>query len=243
METEMNIKIFIVMLLLVILGSYYYTSSNMDLGSSDISKSEDSLYGKIIQIHDNRVDILAGDIVYIFEVDKNILKDYYIGEFVNISENKENVSISHAKYPTKEFDTMGNQIEELYGKIIKVKNDGSFIVESNSEAYEFESYDEKNLNYGKNVTVQYVVINGELRATRVLDEDAAKTIMVLGLERTTEGFLVVIGTDENGIKDRYTLNESSDIKLDISKLDIGCKVKVYEEYIDGDMGVSFIKEL
>lgn len=243
MKAEKNKKVIILVLLVVIFGSYYYhyTSSNIDLVKSENSKLEELLYGKIIQIHDNRVDILSGDIVYIFEVDRDVLKDYYIGEFVNISESKETVSISHAKYPTKEFDTMGNQIEELYGEIIKVKNDGSFILESNAKSYEFESYDEKKLNYGKNVTVQYVVINGELIATRVLDEDSAKTLLVLGVERTTEGFLVIIGTDENGIKDRYTLNESSDIKLDISKLDIGCNVKVYEEYMDGKMIVSFIK--
>lgn len=241
MRMRKNTAIFIILIIFTILGYFYYYTPIKSTLLDNMGMAENSLYGEITKINSDRVDILSGDIVYIFEIDNNILEEYYIGEFVSISGNDSNAKIAHAKYPVEDFDSMGNKIEELRGSVVSIKNENSFVINSNGKEYEFKSYDENNLNKGDNITVRYIVINGENSAIKVLNEDKAEDIIVEGLERTKEGFLVIIGNNGDGIKKKYTLNESSDIMLNISKLKTGSKIKIYTETTEGDINVALIK--
>jgi len=182
--------------------------------------------GEIIQIEDNTVHILTGDVAEIFEVSQETLKDFYLGEIAGIVKEGEENKLT--KYKVQDFSVrftgMGLMIESITGEIIEA-TDEKLVLKTEEGEMTFTVNEKVFYELGNRVTVDYMSREDNYLMA-VYDETNKLTTEVISIERAEDGsFILNLG--ENG-EVAYVANVSrAVVNFNYSDIKPGDKLDVY----------------
>lgn len=221
--------------------------SNQDQGINDqeetylsnidhFKEGEIITLGQIIEFDKNRVHVISGDIVQVFSSDIELLENFYIGQSVEVI--KSNTGIEMNAYVRDDFEinftSMGNRIFSAEGQVSKVE-DGYFELTTEDETLAFEGGQMFYLEEGEFVIVESVDFNGDYPyAIEVLKATQAYDFKILGINRLENGYMQIQATEDvNSEEVSYivTLDQSTSIRLNLSELQVGDKIKAYAEVV------------
>ncbi len=210
---------------------------NEDLNADD--STEDLTYdviGQIIEIRDNEVHILQGDIVEIFTVDNAVLQDFYLGQTIKLFEQAGQNVIE--AFIIEDFNTvhtsMGMMITQIDGTVTEIEStdDVTLITLQTDEdlitlSLYFDLLIEVNTFYEFETML---VSEDEISVLNCYDPSTIIKITVTGLNRAENGELMLSGIDASG--GEYVLGTASPIKnFNLSELVVGDVLKVYADEI------------
>lgn len=207
--------------------------------SVDFENKDYDIIGEIIEINNDTVSILSGDIAEQFTFDKETLKNFYIGE--NVVVKDDNI----LSYIPKDlnYDINHNSIDELiFTKtgIVKSVSDKSFVVTIDDDDVNFNSYlsDEElsMISKGMNITIEYLERDGEKWAIKYYNEDNTLDLTVTSIEKDEETNIVLINAEDSStVKYIINVNLNTDINFAHSQLKAGDKIKVYPTFINDSL--------
>ncbi len=233
----MKKNVLIVCVLLIVIGFTGCTNSNITANAEDkVNSSEETqdyeTVGKIIKFSEDRVHVLTGDIASVFKVDREKIKDFYLGETVGVKKVNEFVL---EKYETKDFDVrftnMGERILEAYGEVKEVNKD-KFIITSEGRDLEFESYDNISLEKGSEVLVEYLERENKNILINYYAENSKLKVVINNIKRAENSGVMILDTEDiDGTKyEVYVLAETV-LNFNHSEIKKDDEITVYPEVI------------
>ncbi|WP_432403095.1 hypothetical protein [Wukongibacter sp. M2B1] len=190
--------------------------------------------GKIMEFTGEGVHVITGDIVKIFNVSPEKLKDFYLGETVGVRKISEG-NYELEKFKIENFDVrhtnMGQLIEKVSGKIKDI-DDNKLTVTTEDGDLEFESYGEIFLERGSEIIVEYLK---RTEGNILIDfyNEASKLNLIVKDIRKSEntGEMVLDTVDKEGLKYEVYVLGRTVLNFNHSDLDIDDEITVYPELI------------
>ncbi|MBI9014737.1 MAG: hypothetical protein JEZ08_21040 [Clostridiales bacterium] len=201
-----------------------------------VTSLEYDVIGEVIEITGNEVHILSGDIVEIFDIDKEQLKTVYLGQTVKLF-SKEGLLILEP-YIIEDFSirhtNMGQTINEFNGTVISIEskdNENFITIESDDQ--------EMVVNYYGDILPQIDTfyefesisfVPGEMMLSNFYNPESIITVTVTALDRADNGELMLLGTDKDG--GEYHIGTSSPtVNFNLSELSVGDVLNVYADAV------------
>ena len=194
---------------------------------------EFDIIGEVLEIDGNKVHILFGDIVEIFEVTN--ASEVYLGETVQVvgEKGKQSLKPFLIESFTIKHTNMGHIIEIASGWVVG-QNKDTLTIKTDQGEMVFETFDEVQVGADSPVQIEYVHFNGpegEKTLLKVLPLDLTMTMTVEGIERTDKGLLVFKGIEDNGMESFVDIKPGTNDNFNLSELKIGDRVEVIPELV------------
>lgn len=188
--------------------------------------------GEIVEIKGNEVHILSGDMVEIFYVNEDKLKDFFLGETVKLYDDQGDLRIQ--SYLVEDFSIrhngMGALITETLGKVTKIREsaEGALLtleIDGESKDYNF---------YGDNIpkleaTYEFELVSyspEEVTIFTYYDPESVIKMTIKGMTRADNGELILETEDLDG--GLYNIGTSTPLKnFNLSELKAGDMIHVY----------------
>jgi len=212
------------------------TSEIIECGTGLVNTNEIpefDIIGEVIEIDENRVHILFGDIIEIFEVSN--ATEVYLGETVQVVGDQGNQSLKPFMIENfaMKHTNMGHIIEVAKGSVVSVKQDVLTLKTDRGEIV-FETFEMADLDIGMEVEVEYVLFNGpegEKSVLKVLPLDLNMTMTIESIERSESGLLIFKGVEESGMESYVDISTGTNDNFNLSELKVGDTVEVIPEVI------------
>lgn len=204
-------------------GDGYYISP-----TSDIAVGEVITAGFIMQFDGEYIHIISGDLVKVFEYDKNQANDFYLNQNVRLIKGEKTNSLE--PLIVEDFSTrhtnMGQIIESLTGTVSKVTNE-FLIIFSEGEETTIKTYEPQDIVEGTSVTIMYMNFEEDEKSmVSLLNEDSKLILKVKEINRGDKGEMLMLMTDQDD--GEYNISTSGCIlELNISEIVAGDKLTVY----------------
>lgn len=204
-------------------------------GNKDTSNIDEyETVGEIIQFNENEVHILTGDIAEIFKIDKDSMKDFYLGETVGVKKIEEG-KYELEKYKVDNFEvrhtSMGELISTVSGKVKEIGKT-KFTITTEDKDIEFESYNELHFEEGAKLTVDFIQRGEEYILINFYNENSKIDLTVKEIRRAENTGVMILDTEDNdGMKYEVYVLESTVINFNHSDLKDNDKITVYYEII------------
>lgn len=187
--------------------------------------------GEIVSFEKGRVHIITGDIVDIFQVAEENMKDFYLGETVGVKKLGED-RFELEKYEIKDFstrhNTMGNLILTAIGEIKEIDDNG-FTLATKDGDFEFETHDRVVLEEGTRVSVDYMEFGQESKRIflDMYNEDTKLDLIVKEISRAEDGMMVVGAEDDQGLQYMVKVTRGTVLNFNHSDLKKDDRMTVY----------------
>lgn len=192
--------------------------------------------GQIMKFDGNRVHILSGDMVEVFEYDNQVEADFYLGQTVQLikgeSENilqpfiVEDFNIQHS--------SMGQLIYEVNGKIAKIGEETMTLSTDDGEMV-FNVYEKPVAKVGDLVEVHYMNFDDteENSVVALYRENSKMKMIVKEIHRTDNGKMMLYTSDIASEKIDYhvSIGGGTLAELNYSEIQVGDEITVYAEII------------
>lgn len=229
-------KVFLAVLILVLLSTIVGCAEKQGGASGEERNNQGEnlsikVVGKIVSFEKEGVHIMTGDVVEIFNVDKENMKEFYLGETVSIKKLDEE-KFELDKYKINDFSvrytSKGNLILRTSGKIKKIDND-SFTVSTEDGDFQFAAYDTVLLEEGTEVSVDYIEFNqkSERILVDIFNEDSKMELIVKKINRNEDGMMVVGAEDDKGLEYIVNLDRGTILNFNCSDLNVDDRITVY----------------
>jgi len=200
------------------------------------SALEYDVVGEIVEMKDNEVHILSGDMVQIFNINDDKLKDYYLGETVKLYDDNGELKIESFLIDdfTIRHTSMGQMITEKVGKVTKIKETAegailTLLIDGESLEFNFYGNDIPELEG----TYEFEIMSITPENHSVFNYHNPETIIkmtIKGMFRADNGELILETEDlEGGL---YHIGTSSPLKnFNLSELKEGDMLNVYADAV------------
>lgn len=204
-------------------GDEYYISP-----TDHIAEGEVITAGYIVQFDGEYIHIISGDLVEVFEYDKNQADDFYLNQNVSLVKGEktntlepliiEDFSIRHTN--------MGHMIESLTGTVSNT-SDETLVITSEGKEIIIKTYEPQELVEGTRVTIRYMSFEEDEKSmVYLLNEDSKLLLEVKEINRGDKGEMIMLMTDDDG--GEYSISASGCIlELNISEITVGDELVVY----------------
>lgn len=212
------------------------TNEKVELPSSGddtvISTTEDTnindiiTVGKIMEFDGKNIHIISGDLVEIFEYDNSNEKDFYIGQFVQLTKTeKSNIlkAYEHNDF-TISHTNMGQAINQISGTLENI-TDEMITVKTTDGNVDIKTYEAINGEKGDEITAYTITVANDNSEFMILNENSKLLLTISQITRLEDGSMQLDLTDENDSE--YIIDASHvSMELDMSKLAIGDTLQV-----------------
>lgn len=211
------------------------TTTTTDV-TSNKDNNEYDIVGEIIEFSDNRVSILSGCIAQNFEIEKEILNRFYLGETVSIKEITEgSYDIDHYIIENNNSDirhtSMGELIESMTGTVNEISKE-KLVLSTEDTDIEFNLYSPLELQIGDSVTVDYLTRDEKMNVLESYNENTKLELTVEKIDRDeTTGIMIIEGTDNDNIKYIIEVYSGTVLNFSHSTLKPDEKITIYTEFI------------
>ncbi|MCK4257953.1 MAG: hypothetical protein KAX49_03195 [Halanaerobiales bacterium] len=233
----MSILIFLIIYVsCTALGDPVNNSLHDNAESSPPKRSIEENYitvGEIIYFDKDRVHILRGDTIEIFNVSKESFTNFYLGEIVAVFEMDENI-YDLRKFLVSDFSaqytTMGMPIYHIKG-FIKSTDGKKIVIKTIEDEITINTYTEIHLPKGMNVIADYINFDGENELVDIYNENSKLTLTITKIKRVENTGAMILSTkDENGMEYEVSVSEAI-VNFNYSELEKGVKITVYYDKI------------
>lgn len=207
---------------------------NIKDGQMSIDKYD--MVGEIIEFREDSVDILTGDIAQNYKVDKNKLKEFYLGETVGVKRNESgNYDIESFIVKDKNYDirhtSMGLMIESKKGTVNKI-TDSKLTLQTKEGDMEFNLYSPIEVEKGANIIVDYTTMGGEMSLIQYYNEASKLELTVKKIERAEKtGVMIIEAEDNENMKYVVSVDSGTVLNFSHSTLKVDDKIVVYADLI------------
>ncbi len=211
--------------------------------SSEITASVDEGYdgavGQIKEFDGNYVHIIFGDMIEIFQVDKENSSSFYIGESVKLAKDGDKFILeSYLKDDfSNKFTSMGSKIETIKGEIAKSDSEDMITILSDEGKFSFKYSSDMEYALGTKVSVDYFKLNpdsDDMYLTSIYNEDSKLELYVDSIERNEAGYMIIRAKEareSSEVSYVISLSDSSDLNFNRSELKADDKILVYADMI------------
>lgn len=195
------------------------------------------IIGELMQIEGNLIHIISGDIVQVFKADEDTLKNFFIGETVELIKSGKGFEMN--SYLREDFDlnftSMGNPLISVEGTVTEVMGNDFTFETAQGEVLQVSGADFLMISKGESLTLEYVAFHtNENFATQVLRPQELYELKVLEINRLDSGLMQLSATtdlDSEEVSYIVTLDMSTTLRLNLSEIQVGDVVKAYAEYV------------
>ena len=210
------------------------SKENVDVANSNQVNNRYETVGEIVIFEENAVHVITGDIVEIFKVDKDNIKNFYLGETVGVKKANED-EFELEKYKADDFDArhtnMGELISTISGKVKEVNN-SKFIISTEDGDLDFELYKEVLLEKGTELTVDYLKREEGNILIDFYNESSKIHLTINNLKRAENTGIMILDTeDKDGVTYEVYVLGATILDFNHSDLKEKDKITVYPETI------------
>ncbi|WDV46445.1 hypothetical protein PV797_01815 [Clostridiaceae bacterium M8S5] len=232
MKKRLIATILIITIVIIVAGC----ATQKDLVKSKDTSNLDDKYvtiGKIIGFKENGVDVLTGDIAMHYSVDKNELKNFYLGEYVGVvklDDNKYKLESYKVDDFSVRYTNMGDKILTVTGEVVNIK-DKELVIKVDEKEIVFIGDEQIAITIGATVTIDYLEDkgNGNKKILQVYDESSALDFTIKSISRAKDGTMVLETEDDKGLKNKvYVMGV---LNFNHGDLKVGDKITVYPKEI------------
>lgn len=192
--------------------------------------------GKIMKFDGNRVHILSGDIVEVFEYDNQVEADFYLGQTVQLikGESENTLQPFIVGDFNIQYSSMGQMIHVANGEI-RESGEESILVATDNGDVSFKVYEMPVAKVGDLVEVHYMNFGDteENSVVALYRENNKMSMLVREIHRTDDGMMMLYTSDIASEKIDYhvSIGGGTLAELNYSEIQVGDEITVYAEII------------
>lgn len=225
----------------IVLTSYpaQVPATRIDLLSNKptgITNIDYDFIGEVTLIEGGEVHVISGDMIQVFNVNEDQLKNIYLGETVKLY-TKDNV-LTIEPYLIEDFSVkhtvMGDLISDITGQITNIEEttDGSLLtIKTDDEEIEVIVYENIQLEINKTYEFStFKTWDDQVALSDYYDPNTIISMTVTGIERAENGELMLSTKDQEN--DEYVVGTSYPQKnFNLSELKVGDVINVYADAV------------
>lgn len=211
------------------------TDSNIDGQDEEyyVSPTDNIAIGEVITIGDiamfdgDKIHIISGDLIEVFEYDNKNEIDFYIGQTVQLTKNKDRNVLSSFEQEdyTISHTNMGDMITQISGKLIAIGKN-SITIESKNGISKIETYEAFEGRVGDHVTAYVTSFDNKQSSIMTINESNKLKLTIVKITRSDEGIMELLLKDADG--GEYAISPSYEmVEFDMSQLKINDVLTVY----------------
>lgn len=190
--------------------------------------------GEIIAFEENGVHILTGDIAEIFNVDKDSVTSFYLGETVGVKRIDDN-KFELEKYSINDFNTkytsMGELITTTTGTVKEIYKN-KLVLNTVEGDLEFELYEKFAFEEGTELTVDYLDRDEGNVLINYYHEDSKNDLVINSISRAENTGIMILDTeDQDGVPYEVYVLGTTALNFNHSDLKENDNITIYPEVI------------
>lgn len=211
-------------------------TDNKDQNNVDNNTTVDDeeVIGQLYEINTDEIKVLTNGEIKVFKIAGDVVKDYYIGEYIVVKKNGNDYDISlYDKYDFNNRKTdMGDPIKRIVGSIQDV---GDEFITAVSDAGEIKINNPGNFALPKNANAvfDYIATEDGNVLVNYYDESVKLDLTVKRITRDVGGQMILLANNEN--KDyEIKVKPSTLVNVSLSSIKTGDKITVYPLSLSDD---------